>query len=331
MKTVRMLGQEKVTLIDLPEPEPEGSLVVVKILASAICGSEMGIYRGRDPIEHNGGHEAAGIVWKTDQARYLKEGDRVTLFASSHCGLCRHCRAGDWILCRQGGPRRYPGNHSQFVLLDERLCLKLPDDISFEVGTLFGDGLGVPYHAVKRLGINALDTVLIAGQGPVGLYSTLLCCFLNAQIIAVDINDYRLELAKAAGADYIFNPKKDDVLAAVGEITGSVGVDKAMDCSGQPQGELLALEAVKRRGKMAFVGENREVTLNPSHHLIRKNLDVIGAWYFNVADYDDLIRLVRRGMPVEQLITHQFPLADAQQAFKIFAAGQAAKVVMQPW
>jgi propanol-preferring alcohol dehydrogenase len=332
MLTVQMLGNEKVAVRELPDPEPEGSLVVVKIMASAICGSEIGAYRGRNRMEHNSGHEASGIVYKTDRPKYLKEGDRVMLFAQSHCGRCQHCRAGYWILCQNPSPRRYPGNHSQYVLLDEELCLPLPQDISFEVGALLGDAIGTPYHAIKRLEVTALDTVLICGQGPIGLHATLICKFFNALVIAVDINDYRLELAKSIGADYTFNPQRDNVLEAVRDITGGLGVDKAMDCTGKAEGELLALEAVKRRGKMAFIGENSQgVTINPSRHLIRKDLDVIGSWYFSAAEYDDMIRIVRRGVPIERLITHQFPITEAQKAFETFASGKAAKVLIRPW
>jgi len=217
------------------------------------------------------------------------------------------------------------------VLLDEELCLPLPDEISFEVGALLGDGIGTPYHAIKRLGINALDTVLICGQGPIGLSATMICRFLNAQVIAVDINDYRLEIAKSIGADYTFNPQRDDVLEAVREITGGLGVDKAIDCTGKAEGEVLALNAVKRRGRMAFIGENTGVTINPSAQLIHKDLDVIGSWYFNASEYEEMIRIVRRGVPIERLITHRFPITEAQKAFETFASGKAAKVLIKPW
>lgn len=326
-----MLGNEKVIVREFPDPEPKGSLVVVKIMSSAICGSEMGAYRGPKQMDHNGGHEASGIVWKTDKPKYVKEGDRVVLYAQSHCGRCQHCRAGYWILCQNPSPKRYPGNHSQYVLLDEELCLPLPEDVSFEIGALLGDAMGTPYHAIRRLGINAIDIVLICGQGPIGLAATLICKFFNAQVIAVDINDYRLERAKDIGADYIFNPQMDNVLKAVRIITGGIGVDKAIDCTGKAEGELLALEAVKRFGKMAFIGENQGVTINPSNHLIRKDLDVIGSWYFNAAEYDDLVRIIRRGVPIEKLITHQFTLTEAQSAFETFASGKAVKVLLKPW
>lgn len=332
MLTVRMLGNEKVTVQEFPDPEPMGSNVVVKIMSSAICGSELGTYRGPEQMDHNIGHEASGIVWKTDKSKYVKKGDKVVLFAQTHCGRCQYCRAGYWVLCQNPSPKRYPGCHSQYVLLDEEQCLPLPENFSFETGVLLGDAIGTPYHAIKRMGINAVDTVLICGQGPIGLGATLICKFLNAQVIAIDINDYRLERANEIGADYTFNPQRDNVLGAIKTITRGLGVDKAIDCTGKVEGELLALDAVKRGGKMAFVGENHEgVTINPSDHLIRKDLDVIGSWYFNAAEYDDLVKIVGRGLQIEKLITHRFPLTEAQSAFETFASGKAVKVLLKPW
>ncbi len=332
MKTVKMLGSERVAVIELPVPEPSGPLVVVKIMASTICGSEMHGYREPHAQDSNGGHEAVGVVWKTDAARFVKEGDRVSLFAQSSCGRCIHCLAGNWVLCESPAPARFPGNHSQYVLLDERHCLPLPDDISFETGTLLGDALGTPLRAIKRLRLSALDTVLITGQGPVGLGATLLARFFNATVIAVDPIAFRRARAKELGADHVLDPTSDDVAAAAREITGGLGVDVAMDCSGKTDAEVLCLEAVRRGGRYAFVGENAgDIPVKPSQHFIRRDLEAVGTWYFTPSDHLDMIKLVRRGLAPERLITHHFGIDQAQEAFITFAAGQAVKVILQPW
>jgi len=332
MRTVRMLGGELVELIDLPIPEPSGPLVVVKIMASTICGSEMHGYRAPEAHDNNGGHEAVGVVWKTDSARYVKEGDRVSLFAQSSCGRCVHCLAGNWVLCESPAPARFPGNHSQYVLLDERHCLPLPEDISFETGTLLGDALGTPLRAIKRLRLNALDTVLITGLGPVGLGATLLARFFNATVIAVDPIAFRRFKAKELGADHTFDPTREDAAAAVKEITGGLGVDVAMDCSGNTDAEVLCLEVVRRGGRYAFVGENgADIPVKPSRHFIRRDLEAIGTWYFSPSEHLDMIKLFRRGLAAERLITHRFGIDQAQEAFTTFASGEAAKVVLLPW
>ena len=97
MKTVRVFGNEKIEVIDIPEPEPKDDLVVVKIVSSGICGTEHSTYFGKNKLENNSGHEAAGIVWKTDNAKLVKKGDRVSLYPTMYyyCHKCPPCLAGD--------------------------------------------------------------------------------------------------------------------------------------------------------------------------------------------------------------------------------------------
>ena len=129
-----------------------------------------------------------------------------------------------------------------------------------------------------------------------------------------------------------FNPQRHNVLDEVKAITGGKGVDKAIDCTGKAEAQLQALEAVRRDGKMAFLGENnRGLTIKPSDHFIRKNLDAISCWYFNSFEYADILRIVERNVPIQTLITHRFPLTEAQNAFETFASGKSAKVVLNPW
>ena len=139
MRTVRMLGNCGVDVIDLPDPEPaERDEVVVEVRSSPLCGSERHAWDGatgmgaRDVF--NAGHEGSGIVAKARGSKHVKEGDRIALHAAAPCGSCRYCLAGHWVLCDRPPGRRFPGNHSQYVLVNERSCLPLADDISFETG-----------------------------------------------------------------------------------------------------------------------------------------------------------------------------------------------------
>jgi threonine dehydrogenase-like Zn-dependent dehydrogenase len=214
----------------------------------------------------------------------VKEGDRVSLFAQSSCGRCIHCLAGNWVLCESPAPARFPGNHSQYVLLDER-------------------------HG-----------------------AALLARFFNAMVIAVEPIAFRRSRAKELGANHVFDPARDDVAAAVKEITRGLGVDVAMDCSGKTDAEMLCLETVRRGGGYAFVGENAgAIPVEPSRHFIRRDLEAIGTWYFSASEHLDMIRLVRRGIGAERLITHRFPIDKAPEAFTTFAAGEAVKVMLLPW
>ncbi len=333
MKTVRMLGREKVEVVDLPDPEPKDDLVVVKVMSSALCGSEKAAYFGEAALDSNAGHEAAGIVWKTDRARLVKEGDRVSLFAAGHCNRCPDCWSGNWVRCRNAAPSlRQPGNHSQLVLLREDLCLPLPDDISFETGALLQDALGTPYRAIKRLGVSAFDTVLITGAGPIGAAAAIISRFLNSRVIAVDVNDLRLQHVRRCGVEYTIDPSKDDVLQTVMEITGNRGVDVALDCSGVDTAQLQCLDAAVSGGRVAFLGIKAESTaVNVLRHLILKDLTLIGSWYTSPSEHPEIIALIQRGLPADRLITHRFALDAAPQAFRTFFGGEGVKVLIDPW
>ena len=338
MKTVQMLGNRQVRVIDTPEPEPEGDRVVVKIMSSALCGSERHTYIGPNTVggpRFNAGHEGTGIVCKVDRSSRVREGDRVALYAGTPCGQCRYCLEGHWVLCerRDSAPARFPGNHAQYVTVADQVCLPLADDVSFDVGSLLGDVLGTPFRAIKRLNVTAFDTVLISGQGPIGLSATLLCRFLNAFVIVLDINEYRLDYARRCGADVCINPaEEDDTLARLREAAGPEGIDVALDCSANPDAQTLCLDALRRGGRMAFIGvTDQGPRINTIEHFTKKELELIGTWYSRPGDHRELEALVRRGLPASELITHSFGIEQAPEAFDTFFGGAAMKVMLDPW
>jgi propanol-preferring alcohol dehydrogenase len=338
MKTVHMLGNGNIEIIDLPEPEPYDNFVVVKIMCSSICGTEFTSYFGNDPLPSNSGHEAAGVIWKTDNARYVKKGDRVSIYPIIYyfCHRCPPCLAGDWLHCQNPiwpkPNQKYPGNHSQYILVREDICLPIPDDISFEAGALIDDCFGTPYQAIKHLQVNAFDTVLITGVGPIGAAAVMLSKFLNATVIAVDINDMRLDHVSQYGVEHTINPTNNEVLKTIRKITNNKGIDVALECSGMEQAQIHCLEAVKPRGRIAFLGIKSESTkVRVLQHFILKDLTAIGSWAMKPSMHSEIIELFRRGVPAEKLITHRYKIEDASSAFEAFFSGEAVKVTINPW
>jgi len=132
------------------------------------------------------------------------------------------------------------------------------------------------------------------------------------------------------GADVVIDPSEQDPIEIVKEYTEGEGVDAAIDCAGKEITENQALDCARQGGKVAFVGENRSATIKPSAQLIRKELTVIGSWYYNAGEYEELIALIRRGLSSERIITHRFSLKEAQKAFSTFASGKSGKVVFVP-
>jgi len=338
MKAVFVLGNKHVKVREVPRPEAKDDLVVVKIMASVLCGTEHTAYEApptRAGITGGSGHETAGIVWETDKARRVKTGDRVTIYPTvfENCHSCPACWSGEWQRCSSPRMKRSPmGTHTQYMLVPEYVCLPIPEDIPFSTGAMIDDCIGTPYRAIKRMGVNAGDTVFITGAGPIGAAAVVMAKFLNGRVITVDINEYRLEQAKLNGADYVFNPAKDDVLAQVRELTGNRGADVAIDCSGVDTAQIQCLDAVRGGGRVAFLGIKSEKTpVNVLRHFILKELTVIGSWASTPQEHAEIVAMLRRGMLAEKIITHCFGIDDAPAAFHTFFGGNAVKVVINPW
>ena len=337
MRSVVMLGDRRVDVIDVPDPQPQDHFVVVEVKASGLCGTERWDYEGpraRDESRgYNGGHEHAGVVCKVDKSRRVREGDRVAPYGVGSCGRCRYCLSGNWILCdNYNSEPTFPGGHSQFVRVADHMCLPIADDTSFDTASLFCDLFGTTYHAIKRARITGFETVLITGQGPVGLSAMMLCKFINAFVIAVEVNPARAKHARSLGADVVLNPDSEpDLLARIQEAAGPRGVDVAIDCSANPVAQTLCLDALRKQGRMAFVGLTKGgPTINTQKHFILKELELIGSWYSRPEEFAELEAMTRRGLDVDALITHRFGIEQAQTAFDTFFGGSASKVILDP-
>jgi len=323
-------GRGKAWLVDLPVPRPEGHQVIVKIHSSPICGSNLGAFRG-DGEWINEGHEGAGEVVAVAQSNLLQVGDRVALAPLNSCGRCKYCRSGDIIHC-ENRPLIH-GNFAQYTKTSDVLCTVLPDDIDYDRGSLLGCCLGPAFNAVKRLNLRATDTVVVAGLGPVGLGAVALSAFFGADIVALDPEPYRRDLATRLGARCVLDPSAGSTSQELLEAIGGRGVLKAIECSGRPESERLLIDSAAVQASIAFVGENAgTIPISPSNDFIRKELTVFGCWHMNVLDAPQLISFLRREHKAAQLlISHRFGFDQVQQAFDTFASRKTAKVLLKPW
>jgi propanol-preferring alcohol dehydrogenase len=185
-------------------------------------------------------------------------------------------------------------------------------------------------HVAHRLGTRGGDLVCIVGAGPIGLGNTLVQAFLGAEVIVVDVNDYRLELARKCGARHILNSRETNVVDAVRDVTDGRFADKCIEAVGRAETLRLALQVVGKAGTVAAVGEQGEVPIHVSEGLIRRDITLVGSWFYHYSEYPDILDLYRRGLDAGRLITHRFPLVEAVDAFGMFAAGRAGKVILKP-
>jgi threonine dehydrogenase-like Zn-dependent dehydrogenase len=328
MRGVVFAGNSKVDVRDFPDPEPEPGEVAIRVAVSAICGSELHPYR--IPEGSQGaipGHEIVGLVVAANQTSHTKVGDRVAVQVIAGCGNCHWCVQGDPKHCPER--RVQLGGHAEMLAAPEMCCLPLPDDVTWERGVLLGgDTIGTTYRALSRLGVTAFDTVAVLGCGPIGLGMLVLLRFFGARAIASDLSAYRRQLAKRLGAWEVVDPTTGDVVQKIMELTGGAGADIALDCSPAPATLVAALECVRPFGKVGLVGEKADSVIHPSNHFLRKEITAVGSWYYNPSDYHEIIALYRRGLRVDDLITHRFPLEQADQAFATFASGESGKVLI---
>ena len=326
MLTVTFVGNSRVDVQDRPMPELKPGEVLVKVGASAICGSEMKTYRGPNAHASNPGHEIVGSVVDNPGGQGPKVGDRVAINIITGCGHCTACLSGDRRFCAEQG--YVFGGHAEYVVAPAVCCMPLPDDLPFAEGVLIGgDTLGVAYHALSKVKVGPRDTVAVVGCGPVGLGFVTLLGFLGVRTIAAEVSPVRRELARRQGATEVVDPSATDALAAIKDLTQGKGVDLGIDASGADGGVNLALDVVRDEGTFIFAGAGHMATINPWKQFLEKEITAYGVWYFVDRDYYGLLDLYRQGLKVDGLITHRFGLRDAPAAYDLFARGETGKVI----
>ena len=288
MKSLRFVGNSKVEVVEVPMPALTPDQVLIRIKVSALCGSEMGAFYSPNASAGNPGHEFAGEIVDTNGHREFAQGDRVGVHVIVGCGTCAHCKTGVLIA---------------------------------------GDAMGVAYHLSRRVGVQAHDTVAVFGCGPVGLGVVLLWSFLGGRVIGVDPSEYRRALAENLGAWKSVAAGRESTIADLRALTGGAGPDTCLECAGKPGPVAAAFEAARKGGKVGIVGEQGEAAFNPSRDLIHKELTVYGAWYFRLSEFPGMVELCNRGLKPGDVVTHHFPLEEAQKGYDLMAQQRCGKVL----
>lgn len=338
MKKVIVTGPKQAAVVDVSDPTAVDNWVVVKVHTAPMC-TEYKSYRAGNPVDQLG-HEAAGEVVAIAQPGRVRVGDRVVVMPTNACGQCALCLAGDYIHCENNlnfaathGTRDGSATYAQYLLKPDHLLVPIPDSISYDHAAMACCGLGPTFGALQTMAVNAFDTVLITGLGPVGLGGVINGVYRGARVVGVESNPYRAQLARELGAAAIVDPTDPDALIQIRDLTAGRGVDKAVDCSGVVAAHRLCIDATRRKGQVAFVGECSDNTpLRISPDMIRKGLTLIGSWHYRMQDTPAMMALIGQvGAQIDQLVTHRFPLTAVQDAWDLQLTGQSGKVLLQPW
>ena len=336
MRGVVFSGDRKIAFANFEDPTPGNGEVVIEIKASGMCGSDLKFYRapkgealkalGLGPGDSViAGHEPCGVVVAIGPGvtdKQARIGQRVMVHHYRGCGACSHCMTGWMQLCVDGVAEIYGvnghGAHAPYMKCPARTLVPLPDGLSFETGAAISCGTGTAWGALKRLELTGDQTIVVFGQGPVGLSSTQLAVALGARVIALDISEQRLLRAKELGANHTINPSQCNPVDAIRELTGGLGAHASVDASSSPQARRQAAQCVRTGGKVCLVGEGGEVTLDVSPDLLRRQVTIIGSWTFSTVGQEDCATFIaERKIDVDQLFTHRWRLDDAEEAYKL--------------
>lgn len=337
MKAVFLPGDKRVEIRDVEMPEPGPGEVLIAVKASCICRSDLSLYYGNAVVggEAAGscitGHEPAGVIVSVGSGvRQFGPGDRVAVYLAIGCGVCGFCRMGNFHLCPSWKCLGFTqnGGNAEFMVVPERNCLRIPASMSFVAAAISTDAFGTLYSAAKKLQISGASTVGIWGLGPMGSSGVLAAKALGGRVVALDPIGARREFAAELGADLTLDPTDPDAAERLLDFSSGIGLSAAIDCSGNAAAQNMALDATMPLGRVAFIGEARETTIRTSDQLIRKQLSLIGSWYFSIAQYDEIIRVIEiHEIDLERLATHRFSLDEAETAFRMFDERKTEKAV----
>jgi threonine 3-dehydrogenase len=326
---------------DIPIPKISSSEVLVKVKKAAICGTDIHLYEWNDWCENVKaknpmviGHEFCGeVVEVGSNVKLIKVGDLVAGETHIPCGQCIMCRTGKPHIClnMQIIGVHTDGAFAEYIKIPEICAWKLSKETPPEIGAIY-EPFGIAVHGVLKDKVAGLFTVII-GAGPIGIFAAGVASYAGAsKVFVVDLNDYRLEMAKKMGENIItLNSSKEDIAKIILEQTGGAGADVVIELSGSVPGTRTAFEVLRKSGRICLIGlHSKEVPLDLVNNVIYKEAVVYGitgremfeTWY--LAD-----RLIQSGkININEVITHQFPLDKIEQAILTAKEGNCGKVII---
>ena len=346
MKAAIFYGGAVIKIEEVKKPQPGPNEAIVKVAYCGICGSDRHkYYHGwifpltpeNKPktselkrLKYIPGHEVSGTIDELGKdVKGFKKGDKVAAYCINYCGKCYYCKKGLTNYCVDFDKNimsdHWDGGYAEYVKVPEKDLLKLPDDISLELGTLSLDTIGVPYGVFLDVDITKDKSIAVYGCGPIGLSMIKMFNLRGIhEIYAVDIVENKLKLAKEFGAKILINAAKEDPVKRIRDITDGNGADMAFDVSNTVDAFRNAIYSVRKGGNIYAIGEHPSLPADLSEIfisdiLIHRHLDVRGLMYFPIGEHGNIINVLREGKEsFEKLITHVLPLEKIGEAFNIF-------------
>lgn len=311
---------------EVPDPKPGPGEVLVKVAACGVCHTDLhyidhGVPTFKEPPIILG-HEASGTIAALGSGvKDFREGDPVLLPAVYSCGHCSFCRTGRENICQSMimFGNNVDGAYAEFVLAPAKDTFHLPKEIPLQEGSIIADAISTPYHAVKnRAEVRPGDSVVVFGCGGVGMNVVQVAAAVGGLVIAVDISDKKLELARTFGAVATVNPGKVEKPGKeIKKMTGG-GADIAIEAIGNPATIQAAFGTLRKGGRLVVVGYSADDIKLSAARIMYFEMEVRGSLGCRPVDYPRLIEMCRmKKIKVAEQVTHRFPLSGINDAFDL--------------
>lgn len=330
------------TLESISVPTPRPNEVLVRVLATAICGTDLHIAEWNEWAQNAGiklpmvmGHEFSGRVVEVGrEVRSLRPGDYIAGETHIPCGECYQCKNGLEHICSRliiFGVHRN-GCFAEYTTIPEVCVRRIPETIEPKVGAVL-EPLGTSLRSALELEVSG-DVVAVIGCGPIGLFAVASARAMGAStIVGLDILEDRLAIAKEVGADYVFNPNKVDVAKEILALTGGVGVDSFIDASGSAHALQGAFKFLRKGGRVALIGlPSQPVCLNLGSDVVFKEARIIGIHgRLMFETWTKMENMLTSGLlNINPIITHEIPLEKCAKGFDLLKEGKSGKVILVP-
>jgi 2-desacetyl-2-hydroxyethyl bacteriochlorophyllide A dehydrogenase len=326
MKAIQITEPSVMKVIDIAEPQMGDSDVLLRMKYVGFCGSDLSTFRGGNPMVKMPvvpGHEVGAVIVKVgkDVPEGLKAGMTVTVNPYTNCGKCASCRNGRVNACEHNetlGVQRWGAMCEYIALPWEKV---IPAGLLTPRTCALIEPMSVGFHAVSRAQVTDIDVVLVIGCGMVGMGAVVRAAQRGATVIAADIDDEKLTLAKQMGASYVVNTQTDDVHARLLEMTSGFGPDVVIEAVGSTPTYQMAVNEVAFTGRVVCIGYAKTEVSFQTKYFVQKELDIRGSRNAQPSDFRAVIHYLERGTcPVDRLISNEVIPEGALNAMEQWAA-----------
>ena len=337
MKAIQITAPSEMRVVEVEKPVLKSGEILLKIKYVGFCGSDLNTFLGKNPMVKLPiipGHEVGAVIEEIGEnvPEGFTKGMSVTLNPYTNCGNCASCRNGRVNACEHNetfGVQRN-GSMCEYLALPWQKVIPAANISPRDCALIEPTSVG--FHAVSRAMVTDIDTVLVIGCGMIGMGAIVRAALRGATVIAMDLDDEKLALAKRVGATYTINSKTEDVHARLMELTGGFGPDVVIEAVGSPVTYVMAVDEVAFTGRVVCIGYAKNEVAFQTKYFVQKELNICGSRNALPADFRGVINLLKKGnFPTDRLISKVVKPELALQAMQewIEAPGKIFRILVE--